>query len=98
MLFITHDLDEAVSMSDRVVVMSAGPASHPVGNFVIDLPRPRDLIEIRMDRAFLQQRAEIWNVLRDEVMKSYRDHRSAMLSPGAAEAAAGGPGAGGMDD
>lgn len=102
-LFITHDLDEAVSMSDRVVVMSAGPASHPVGNFVIDLPRPRDLIEIRMDRAFLQQRAEIWSVLRDEVMKSYRDHRSAMLSPGAAEAAAGGPqaegpGAGGMDD
>src|SRR5690606_39687151 len=40
-LFITHDLDEAIAMSDRVVVMSAGPASHLIGEFVIDLPRPR---------------------------------------------------------
>ncbi len=39
-LFITHDLDEAISMSDRVIVMSAGPASHPIGEFLIDLPRP----------------------------------------------------------
>src|SRR5450830_1859624 len=46
-LFITHDLDEAIAMSDRVVVLSAGPATHPIGEFVIDLPRPRDVAEIR---------------------------------------------------
>ena len=41
-LFITHDLDEAIAMSDRVVCLSAGPGSHPIGEFAIDLPRPRD--------------------------------------------------------
>ena len=39
-LFITHDLDEAIAMSDRVVVLSAGPASHPIGEFVVDLRAP----------------------------------------------------------
>src|SRR3954466_7022651 len=39
-LFITHDLDEAIAMSDRVVVLSAGPATRPIGEFAIDLPRP----------------------------------------------------------
>lgn len=79
-LFITHDLDEAVSMSDRVVVMSAGPASHPIGNFPIELPRPRNVAEIRMDPAFLERRAAIWSVLRDEVMKSYQDHSTALAA------------------
>lgn len=47
-LFITHDLDEAIAMSDRVVVMSAGPASRPIGEFAIDIPRPRDVAEVKM--------------------------------------------------
>ena len=50
-LFITHDLDEAIAMSDRVVVLSAGPASHPIGEFAIDLARPRDVAEVRTDAA-----------------------------------------------
>ena len=41
-LFITHDLDEAISISDRVVVFSAGPGSHPIGEFYIMIARPRD--------------------------------------------------------
>ena len=79
-LFITHDLDEAVSMSDRVVVMSAGPASHPIGDFRIELPRPRNVAEIRMAPAFLERRAAIWAVLRDEVMKSYQEHRTQLAA------------------
>lgn len=77
-LFITHDLDEAVSMSDRVVVLSAGPASHPIGNFPIELPRPRNVVEIRTTPDFLACHEAIWSVLRDEVMKSYRQHRDSI--------------------
>ena len=70
-LFITHDLDEAIAMSDRVVVLSAGPASHPIGEFVIDLPRPRDVAEVRVLPRFIELHTAIWNVLREEVLKGY---------------------------
>jgi NitT/TauT family transport system ATP-binding protein len=70
-LFITHDLDEAIAMSDRVVVLSAGPASHPIGEFSIDIPRPRDVAEIKTTARFVELHAAIWAVLRDEVLKGY---------------------------
>ena len=71
-LFITHDLDEAIAMSDRVVVLSAGPASHPIGDFSIDMPRPRDVAEVKMTPRFLELHAAIWGVLREEVLKGYQ--------------------------
>lgn len=71
-LFITHDLDEAIAMSDRVVVMSAGPASRPIGEFVIDLERPRDVAEVRTTPRFIELHNAIWQVLRDEVLKGYQ--------------------------
>ena len=70
-MFITHDLDEAIAMSDRVIVLSAGPATHPIGNFKVDLPRPRDVAEIRTNPQFIQIHQQIWSVLRDEVLKGY---------------------------
>jgi NitT/TauT family transport system ATP-binding protein len=70
-LFITHDLDEAIAMSDRVLVLSAGPGSRPIGEFVIDLPRPRDVAEVRSNARFVELHANIWAVLRDEVLKGY---------------------------
>lgn len=70
-LFITHDLDEAIAMSDRVVVLSAGPGTRPIGEFTVDLPRPRDVAEVRSDPRFLQLHAQIWAVLREEVLKGY---------------------------
>ena len=70
-LFITHDLDEAIAMSDRVVVLSAGPATHPIGEFVIDLARPRDVAEVRTQPRFVELHTQIWEVLRDEVLKGY---------------------------
>jgi NitT/TauT family transport system ATP-binding protein len=70
-LFITHDLDEAIAMSDRVVVLSAGPATHPLGEFVIDLPRPRHVAEVRTQPRFIELHTQIWGVLRDEVLKGY---------------------------
>jgi NitT/TauT family transport system ATP-binding protein len=71
-LFITHDLDEAIAMSDRVVVLSAGPASHPIGEFDIDLPRPRTVAEVRTLPRFIELHQQIWSVLRDEVLKGYQ--------------------------
>jgi len=70
-LFITHDLDEAIALSDRVVVMSAGPGSHPIGDFAIDIPRPRDVAEIKTTARFLELHTAIWGVLREEVLKGY---------------------------
>jgi NitT/TauT family transport system ATP-binding protein len=71
-LFITHDLDEAIAMSDRVVVLSAGPGTRPIGEFDIDLPRPRDVAEVRTDPRFVELHGRIWAVLRDEVLKGYQ--------------------------
>ncbi|MDO8887874.1 MAG: ABC transporter ATP-binding protein [Hydrogenophaga sp.] len=71
-LFITHDLDEAIAMSDRVIVLSAGPASHPIGEFNIDIPRPRDVAEIKTTARFIELHAAIWSVMREEVLKGYQ--------------------------
>ncbi len=71
-LFITHDLDEAIALSDRVIVLSAGPATHPMGEFDITLVRPRNVAEIRHDKAYTTLHEQIWDVLRGEVLKGYQ--------------------------
>lgn len=76
-LFITHDLDEAIAMSDRVVVLSAGPATRPIGEFNIDLPRPRDVAEVRNHPRFVELHKAIWDVLREEVLKGYAQQKRA---------------------
>lgn len=70
-LFVTHDLEEAIALADRVVVMSAGPAATLVSQHVVDLPRPRDLNEIRLTPRFHDLQKAIWADLRDEVLKTY---------------------------
>jgi NitT/TauT family transport system ATP-binding protein len=70
-LFVTHDLEEAISLSDRVVVMSAGPAARIIGDFPVSLPRPRDIAEVRLEPAFHAIFKEIWASLRVEVRKAY---------------------------
>jgi len=74
-VFITHDLEEAISLSDRVVVLSAGPETHPIGEYIIDLPRPRDVSEIRLSPQFMAIHAEIWHAMKDEVLKGYAQQR-----------------------
>ena len=70
-LFVTHDLDEAIALSDRVVIMSAGPAARIIGDWTVALPRPRDIAEIKLDRGFHDLHREIWHKLKDEVLKGY---------------------------
>jgi NitT/TauT family transport system ATP-binding protein len=73
-VFVTHDLEEAIALADRVVVLTAGPATVK-GNYVVDLPRPRNVSEIRFEPRFGQIYMEIWNDLRDEVLVSYERSR-----------------------
>ena len=71
-LFVTHDLEEAIALSDRVVIMSAGPAARIIGNWTVPLSRPRDIGEVKLDPAFHSLHREIWEALKDEVMKGYQ--------------------------
>src|SRR5690349_19528198 len=70
-LFITHDLEEAIALSDRVVIMSAGPAARIIGDWRVTLARPRDISEVKLDPAFHELHREIWRSLKAEVMKGY---------------------------
>jgi NitT/TauT family transport system ATP-binding protein len=69
-VFVTHDLEEAISLADRVVVLTAAPATVK-GIYSIDLPRPRHVAEIRFDPRFVELYQLIWEDLRNEVMISY---------------------------
>jgi NitT/TauT family transport system ATP-binding protein len=70
-LFVTHDLEEAIALADRVVIMSAGPAARIIGDWTVALARPRDISEVRLDRVFHELHREIWHVLKAEVLKGY---------------------------
>lgn len=70
-LFITHDLDEAVALADRVLVMTSSPGSIKE-SFDIDLPRPRGEVQkIRHEPRFLELQGRIWASLKDEVERAY---------------------------
>jgi NitT/TauT family transport system ATP-binding protein len=71
-LFVTHDLEEAIALSDRVVIMSSGPKSTIIGDYRIDLARPRDAMDVRLDPGFHAIHRAIWDQLRGEVMKAYQ--------------------------
>ena len=70
-LFVTHDLEEAIALSDRVVIMSAGPSARIIGDWKVPLSRPRDISEVRLDPAFHQLHRDIWHMLKAEVIKGY---------------------------
>ena len=70
MVFVTHDLEEAIALADEVVVLSAGPATRVVARHPVTLDRPRDLLELRTAPAFIDLYRAIWAVLRHEVIKS----------------------------
>jgi NitT/TauT family transport system ATP-binding protein len=72
-LFVTHDLEEAIALADRVVIMSAGPEARIIGDHVIDLGRPRDVADVRTDPRFHAVHKLIWAQLKAEVIKAYED-------------------------
>ena len=80
-LFVTHDLEEAIALADRVVIMSAGPSSRIIGDWRVALARPRDIMEVRLDKEFHSLHREIWHVLKDQVLKGYAQSGQAATSP-----------------
>ena len=71
-VFVTHDLEEAIALADEVVVLSAGPSARIVAQHPVTLERPRDLMELRTAPAFVDLYRAIWAVLREEVIRSQR--------------------------
>ena len=65
-VFITHDLEEAIGLADRVYVLTAGPGTVKT-SYEIDLPRPRNIAEIRYTPRFIELSKQIWDDLREEV-------------------------------
>jgi len=70
-LFVTHDLEEAIALADRVVIMSAGPGARIIGDWRVPLARPRDIFEARLEKEFHALHREIWSVLKEQVLKGY---------------------------
>ena len=69
-VFVTHDLEEAIALADRVVVITAGPGTIK-GEYRVDIGRPRNIAEVRFQPRSVELYAEIWKDLRDEVLVSY---------------------------
>ncbi|HZP97710.1 MAG TPA: ABC transporter ATP-binding protein [Candidatus Limnocylindria bacterium] len=78
-VFVTHDLEEAIALADRVVVITAGPGTVK-STYHVDLPRPRNVAEIRFQPRFVELYEEIWKDLRDEVLVSYERTKHAVAS------------------
>jgi len=74
-LFVTHDLEEAIALSDRVLLLTAGPRSRLKGDYPVNLPRPRNVIEARFTPGFSDIYQLVWSGLREEVMTSYARQR-----------------------
>ena len=75
-IFVTHDLEEAIALADEVIVMTAGPARVKV-RYDVTLPRPRDIEKVRFEPRFTELYSKMWNDLRDEVLESYARATSA---------------------
>jgi NitT/TauT family transport system ATP-binding protein len=74
-LFVTHDLEEAIALADRVVLFSAGPETRVKADYPVNLPRPRNVSEARFMPGFTDIYRQLWADLKQEVMTSYERSR-----------------------
>jgi NitT/TauT family transport system ATP-binding protein len=70
-LFVTHDLEEAIAMADRVLLFTAGPDATLKGDYPVRLPRPRNVAEARFIPGFAEIYETVWRNLKEEVMATY---------------------------
>ncbi|MCW2560073.1 MAG: transporter ATP-binding protein [Mycobacterium sp.] len=79
-VFVTHDLEEAIALADKVVVLTVGPGTVK-DTFRVDLPRPRKVQEIRFHPRFVELYEQIWTSLRDEVQLAYARTAATVPAP-----------------
>jgi NitT/TauT family transport system ATP-binding protein len=77
-VFVTHDLEEAIALADKVVVLTAGPAATVKATYRVNLPRPRSVQEIRFEPAFVELYQRIWQALGAEVDIAYSQTNAAV--------------------
>ena len=75
-LFVTHDLGEAIALADRVVLIGSGPGARVIADHRVDLPRPRDVFEARSMPGFAELYDSVWSKLKGEVLTAYEQSRS----------------------
>jgi NitT/TauT family transport system ATP-binding protein len=78
-VFVTHDLEEAIALADRVIVITAGPGTVK-GEYRVDIPRPRNIAEVRFLPRSVELYEEIWKDLRDEVLVSYERTKHSVVA------------------
>ncbi|MDP9093873.1 MAG: ABC transporter ATP-binding protein [Actinomycetota bacterium] len=86
-VFVTHDLEEAIALADKVVVLTAGPGGTVKATFQVTLPRPRVVQEIRFHPEFVALYQQIWQALRAEVDIAYAQTTAASGSLASGSAA-----------
>jgi NitT/TauT family transport system ATP-binding protein len=83
-IFVTHDLEEAIALADKVVVVTSSPGTVKAV-YDVDLPRPRGAVqEIRFGERFQELHHQIWGSLREEVQRAYARTASASGQEGPA--------------
>ena len=68
-MFITHSVEEAIRLADRIIVMTARPGRIK-SEIAVSIPRPRDVFELQTNEDFLRIREQVWRSLKEEVLAS----------------------------
>ena len=71
-LLVTHDLEEAIGLSDSIYLLSQGPRARITQHYQVPLPRPRDPVRARMHPSFAPLYDRLWNDLSNEVGRNPR--------------------------
>lgn len=74
-VYITHDISEAIILADRIILMSYRPSSIKA-EYIVDLPRPRNIIENKLNPKFVELEKRIWNDIKSEVVQARKDEMS----------------------
>ena len=69
-LFVTHDLGEALTLADRIILLSARPG-RVKQDFRVDFPRPRDAVTLRETRQYAELFSHVWHSLGEEFAKGH---------------------------
>lgn len=74
-LFVTHDLEEAIALADRILLVKSGPDATLKGDYPVNLERPRSVTDARFMTGFSEVYEVVWQGLKEEVMVTYERNK-----------------------